>query len=95
MQQAQVDTLAAMLAEAAAGEAALTARLAAVAGETRRMQGARAEREREYRIQREVEWQAALDEEGRLVRCANALYALTACASMRFSLWCPCSSFLC
>lgn len=65
--------MAATLAEAAAGEAALTARLAAVAGETRRMQGARAEREREYRIQREVEWQAALDEEGRLVRCANAL----------------------
>jgi hypothetical protein len=72
-QRAQVDVLVAELARAAAGEAALTARVAAVAAEADRMHGARAQREATYMQQREADWQAALEEEGRLIRCCPSL----------------------
>ena len=70
MQQVQFDALVVELARTAAGEAAITARVAAVAAEAERMHGARARRESDYIRQREADWQAALEQEGRLVRCA-------------------------
>lgn len=67
--QAQVEALAAALAASAVGEAVLVAQLSAVAGAAERMQEARAAREREYCVQREAAWLAALEENSRHMRC--------------------------
>ena len=67
--QAQVEALAAALAASAVGEAVLVAQLSAVAGAVERMQEARAAREREYCVQREAAWLAALEENARRMRC--------------------------
>ena len=66
---AQVEALAAALAASAVGEAVLVAQLSAVAGAAERMQEARAAREREYCVQREAAWLAALEEDSRRMRC--------------------------
>ena len=67
--QAQVEALAAALAASAVGEAVLVAQLSAVTGAAERMQEARAAREREYCVQREAAWLAALEESARRMRC--------------------------
>lgn len=69
MAQAPVEALAAALAASAAGEAMLVARLSAVAGAAQRMQDARVAGEREYCVQREAAWLAALEEEARRMQC--------------------------
>ena len=66
---AQVTALAAALAALAVGEAVLLAQLSAVAGAAGRMQEARAAREREYCVQQEAAWLAALEENARHMRC--------------------------
>ncbi|KAK9836191.1 hypothetical protein WJX81_008068 [Elliptochloris bilobata] len=77
-QQAELEALAAALAGAAAGEAALIVRLSAVAGTVGRMQEARVQREREYTMRREAAWQAALEEEGRRLRSLATEHAAAA-----------------